>query len=155
MYRKVLLAYDGSESGRCALFECAEFNLVLRAELHLLAVAPIMPAIYVADGLLPGMPQEDENDLYARVLAEGLQMLAKRGLQVQGHLVTGEPVGEIARMAGELKVDLIMVGHTHQTSRMARWWQGSLSTSLVEASPCSVLVAVSHAPLRDAHSRTS
>ena len=42
MYRKVLLAYDGSQSGRTALLECADINNFLHAEIHLLAVAPLM-----------------------------------------------------------------------------------------------------------------
>ena len=47
MYRKVLLAYDGSQSGRTALLECADINNFLHAEIHLLAVAPLMAGLYL------------------------------------------------------------------------------------------------------------
>ena len=46
MYRKVLLAYAGSQSGRTALLECADINNFLHAEIHLLAVAPLMAGLY-------------------------------------------------------------------------------------------------------------
>ena len=48
MYSKVLLAYDGSESGRRALLECADINNLLHAEIHLLAVAPIIALFFLA-----------------------------------------------------------------------------------------------------------
>jgi nucleotide-binding universal stress UspA family protein len=53
MYSKVLLAYDGSESGRRALLECADINNLLHAEIHLLAVAPIAATLFVAKASLP------------------------------------------------------------------------------------------------------
>ncbi len=57
-------------------------------------------------------------------------------------LVTGDAVREISRLARELRVDLIVIGHTHHNSRLERWWKGSVGASLVEESPCSILVAV-------------
>ena len=61
MYRKVLLAYDGSQSGRTALLECADINNFLHAEIHLLAVAPLMAGLYLTEGFVPDTLQEDEN----------------------------------------------------------------------------------------------
>jgi nucleotide-binding universal stress UspA family protein len=142
MYRKVLLAYDGSESGRRALLECADINNLLHAEIHLLAVAPIAATLFVAEGFVADVPQEEENERFAEVLREGLAQLDARGVRAEGHLVTGDAVREISRMARELKVELIVVGHTHHSSRLERWWKGSVGASLVEQAPCSILIAV-------------
>ena len=38
-YRKILLAYNGSQEGKRALLECADLASFLQAETHLLAVA--------------------------------------------------------------------------------------------------------------------
>lgn len=142
MYSKVLLAYDGSESGRRALLECADINNLLNAQIHLLAVAPIAATLFVAEGFVADIPQEEENERFAEVLKEGLAQLEARGVKAEGHLVTGDAVREISRLARELRVDLIVIGHTHHNSRLERWWKGSVGASLVEESPCSILVAV-------------
>ncbi len=142
MYSKVLLAYDGSESGRRALLECAEINDLLHAEIHLLAVAPIAATLFVAEGFVADVPQEEENERFSEVLKEGLEQLKERGVTAEGHLVTGDAVREISRLAHELKVDLIVIGHTHHSSRLERWWKGSVGASLVEEAPCNILIVV-------------
>ncbi len=55
----------------------------------------------------------------------------------------GEPVEEICRLAKELSVDLIVLGHNQNTSFAARWWKGSVGASLLDYSPCSLLIALS------------
>jgi nucleotide-binding universal stress UspA family protein len=142
MYSKVLLAYDGSESGRRALLECAEINDLLHAEIHLLAVAPIAATLFVAEGFVADVPQEEENERFSEVLKEGLEQLKARGVTAEGHLVTGDAVREISRLAHELKVNLIVIGHTHHSSRLERWWKGSVGASLVEEAPCNILIVV-------------
>ena len=122
MYRKVLLAYDGSQSGRTALLECADINNFLHAEIHLLAVAPLMAGLYLTEGFVPDTLQDEENRRYQDILDEGLKLLAERGVTAVGHVVTGEPVDEICRLAGELGAELIVVGHRKHGFFMSRWW---------------------------------
>lgn len=143
MYRKILAAYDGSASGRSALFECADIDRLLHAEVHLLAVAPLAAGLYLTEGFVPDTLQDEQNKVFREVLEDGLKLLAERGVQAEGHFVTGEPVDEISRLAAELKVDLIVVGHRHRQSLLERWWRGALGTSLIEVAPCSVLIAIS------------
>jgi len=142
MVRRVLLAYDGSRSGRTALLECADINAFLHAEIHLLAVAPLTAGLYLTEGFVPETLQEEENQRFKEVLDEGLGLLAERGINATGHLITGEPVDEICRRASEIGADLIIVGHRRNTFFMARWWKGSLGASLIENAPCNVLIAI-------------
>lgn len=142
MYRKVLLAYDGSQSGRTALLECCDINNFLQAEIHLLAVAPLMAGLYLTEGFVPETLQDEENRRYKDILDEGLKMLSDRSVKAEGHLITGEPVDEICRLAGELGVDLIVVGHRRHAFFMSRWWKGSVGSTLIEDAPCSVLIAI-------------
>ena len=109
---------------------------------HLLAVAPIAATLFVAEGFVADVPQEEENERFSEVLKEGLEQLKARGVTAEGHLVTGDAVREISRLAHELKVDLIVIGHTHHSSRLERWWKGSVGASLIEDAPCSVLIAL-------------
>jgi nucleotide-binding universal stress UspA family protein len=142
MYHKVLLAYDGSQSGRTALLECADINNFFQAEIHLLAVAPLMAGLYLTEGFVPETLQDEENRRFRDILDEGLKLLSERGVKAEGHLVTGEPVDEICRLARGLGVDLILVGHSRHAFFMSRWWKGSVGASLIEDAPCSVLIAI-------------
>jgi nucleotide-binding universal stress UspA family protein len=68
--------------------------------------------------------------------------LAASGLTVHGEVLVGDAVDEIARYASRINADLIVVGHKHLEGWAARWWRGSISKSLIEHSPCSVLVVI-------------
>ncbi len=89
-------------------------------------------------------PESDsaERAGYQAVLDAGVQRLRAAGLEAQGDLVTGNSVDEIVRVAKDRRADLIVVGHKHLDSWAARWWRGSVSASLIEYAPCSVLVVI-------------
>ena len=142
MYSRILLAYDGSASGGHALVECGDVANLSKAEIKLLAVTPAMPPVYVGEGFIPTDTVEAEKDRFKSILDEGLEKLRGRGFVCQGELTFGEPVDEIARVAKEWSANLIVVGHRKSTTWAERWWRGSLTKSLVEISPCSVLVAI-------------
>jgi nucleotide-binding universal stress UspA family protein len=143
-YRKILLAYNGSAEGKRALVECAELANFLGAETHLLAVASMPPSLFLTEGFVPEELLEEEKKRTQTVLDEGIASLKKQGFAAAGHLAVGEPVEEICRLAKELSVDLIVVGHNQKTSFAARWWKGSVGASILDYAPCSLLVALSH-----------
>ncbi len=142
-YQKILLAYNGSKEGRRALFECAEFAEFHHAETYLLAVASMPPSLFLTEGFVPEELLEEEKKRTQVVLDEGIKTLTDKGFQATGHLAVGEPVEEICRLAKELQVDLIVLGHNQNTSFAARWWKGSVGASLLDYSPCSLLIALS------------
>ena len=144
-YRKILLAYNGTQEGKRALLECADLAGFLQAETHLLAVASMPPSLFLTEGFVPEELLEEEKKRTQQVLDEGVKSLAERGFVAQGHLAVGEPVEEICRLAKELGAELIVVGHNQNTSFAARWWKGSVGASLIDYSPCSVLIALSKA----------
>jgi nucleotide-binding universal stress UspA family protein len=142
-YRKILLAYNGSAEGKRALLECAELANFLHAETHLLAVASMPPSLFLTEGFVPEELLEEEKKRTQQVLDEGIASLKERGFAAAGHLAVGEPVEEICRRAKDLAVDLVVVGHNQNTSFAARWWKGSVGASLLDYSPCSILIALS------------
>jgi len=141
-YRKILLAYNGSQDGKRALFECADLASFLQAEMHLLAVASMPPSLFLTEGFVPEELLEEEKKRTQTVLDEGIRTLRERGFNATGHLAVGEPVEEICRLAKSLGVDLVMLGHNQNTSFAARWWKGSVGASLLDYAPCSILVAM-------------
>jgi nucleotide-binding universal stress UspA family protein len=142
-YRKILLAYNGSQEGKRALLECAELSSFLQAETHLLAVASMPPSLFLTEGFVPEELLEEEKKRTQMVLDEGIRWLLERGYKAVGHIAVGEPVEEICRLAKSAGADLIVVGHNQNTSFAARWWKGSVGASLLDYAPCSILIALS------------
>ena len=142
MFQKILLAYNGSREGKAALLSCGEVASLSKAETHLLAVAGMPSSMFLTEGFLPEELMEDEKKRAQEVLDEGIAQLKSNGYQATGHLAVGEPVEEISRLASVLKVDLIIVGHSQKTSIASRWWRGSVGKTLLDISPCSVLIAL-------------
>jgi nucleotide-binding universal stress UspA family protein len=144
-YRKILLAYNGSQEGRRALLECADLASFLGAETCLLAVATMPPSLFLTEGFVPEELLEEEKKRTQAILEEGIRMLRERGFNASGQVAVGEPVEEICRTAKALGVDLIVVGHNQNTSYAARWWKGSVGATLLDYAPCSLLIALSRA----------
>lgn len=145
MYKRILLAYDGSDTGQKALLDCQEVAQWSGSELFLAAVMPATMGIVSVEGAVYDHAlAERERVRYEGVLADGLRRLADAGYTATGELLVGESIAEITRYATKIEANLIVVGHKHLDGWAARWWRGSVSSALIEHSPCSVLVVITH-----------
>ncbi len=143
MYKRILLAYDGSDAGQKALLDCQDLAQWSGSELSLIAVMPsAMSFVGLEGGVYDIELEEREKKKYRAVLDEGLRRLSDAGYSARGELVAGEAIDEITRYARKMEADLIVVGHKHLDSWAARWWRGSISGALIEHAPCSVLVVI-------------
>ena len=143
MYKRILLAYDGSDAGQKALLDCQDLAQWSGSQLTLIAVMPsAMSFVGLEGGVYDIELEEREKKKYRAVLDEGLRRLSEAGYSARGELVSGEAIDEITRYARKMEADLIVVGHKHLDSWAARWWRGSISGALIEHAPCSVLVVI-------------
>ena len=143
MYKKILLAYDGSDAGQKALLDCRDLAHWSQSDLHLIAVMPsAMSFVGLEGGVYDVELEEREKKKYLAVLEDGLKRLADAGWTAHGEVVTGEAIDEITKSAHKIGADLIVVGHKHLDSWAARWWRGSISGALIEHAPCSVLTVI-------------
>lgn len=143
MYKRILLAYDGSDAGQRALLDCQDLAQWSGSELSLIAVMPsAMSFVGLEGGVYDIELEEREKKKYRAVLDEGLRRLSDAGYTARGELVAGEAIDEITRHARKIEADLVVVGHKHLDSWAARWWRGSISGALIEHAPCSVLVVI-------------
>jgi len=140
MYRRVLLCYDGSRESRDALRQGGELVAALKAETHVLLVSNVSHRA-AAHGVTVEAQLQAERSGCEAILEEGLTWLRERGVQAAAHVVLGEPIEVIPRLAHELEVDLVIVGHVAR-ARLARWWAGPENASLLDRVRCSVLVTV-------------
>ena len=144
MFKRVLLAYDGSESGQQALLNCREIAAWSHSELFLVAIMP-SPINLSVDGVYDGVADlEADRRRYEEILAEGVKQLSEDERAVTGEVLVGDSVEQISKFAKQIEADLIVVGHRHLDSWAQRWWRGSSTRSLIEFAPCSVLVVITH-----------
>ncbi len=153
MYKKILVAYNGSPESQVALRECLRLGLSASSAVHLLAVVSPPPYLLVGEFAAAAVLSVEEGlaterEKMAKELESGAAMLAAAGLAVTPHLEVGEPVSVIEELANDLKVDLVIVGHSRHKPLALRWWRGSTDTLLVEKLRCSLLVA-SESPSQD------
>jgi nucleotide-binding universal stress UspA family protein len=145
MYKRVLLAYDGSESGQKALLNCRDIAQWSHSELFLVAIMP-SPINVAVDGAFydGGSDVESERQRFQAILADGLKQLSEAGHAATGEVLVGDSVDHISSYARQISADLIVVGHRHLDGWAERWWRGSSTRALIEHAPCSVLVVITH-----------
>src|ERR1700709_732835 len=97
MYKKVLLAYDGSVEGRRALREGAKLAQLCRAEVFLLAVVEGSSIMTPEAGL--AIPIEAQAEDFRAILAEGVARLTALGFAPTARLEIGDAGQKIAEVA--------------------------------------------------------
>ena len=138
MYRRIVLAYDGTREGRAALREGAMLARRCGAEVHLLSVVPNASGVQFAESVQGGAIDR-LHDTYKIILNEGLERLEQLGFKPSSKLVIGDPAEQIGAFAREIGADLVVVGHRKQ-KLIQRWWSGSSGAYLVDHLGCSLLI---------------
>jgi len=106
MYKRILLAYDGSESGQKALLDCHDLAQLSHADVFLVAVMPSAMAFVGAEGgVYDAELEERDRKQYQGILDEGLRRLAEAGHTASGEVVVGDAVDEIAKCARRIGAD--------------------------------------------------
>jgi nucleotide-binding universal stress UspA family protein len=141
MYRKILVAYNGTPESRSALDEAARVAPNPSVEIHLAGVVHDPSAYLLAGEYVPEVALADEREHMEADLKEAHALLAGKGLNVTEHLMIGEPVDVITKLVRELGIDLLILGHPRSKSFALRWWRGSVDAILIERVRCSILVA--------------
>ena len=143
MYQRILLAYDGTESGQKALLGCHEIAQWSQAELDLIAVMP-SPAVYIAvDGGFYDSGRDEEDKLrFKAILEDGLRRLKEAGHVAKGEVLVGDVRPGDHRVREEDRRRPNRRRHSTSKGWAARWWRGSTSASLIEHSSCNVLVVM-------------
>lgn len=146
MYRRILIAYNGSPESRSALHECISLGPDPSIEIHLLAVVegPSPPIIgdfgsarqYDAEKEMAAKRHKMEDELL-----RGNTLLKEAGINAVTHLEVGQPVDVITELVEKMGINLVIVGHSRHHSWASRWWRGATDAMLIEKVPCAVLIA--------------
>jgi nucleotide-binding universal stress UspA family protein len=141
MYRKILVAYDGSPESRLAVDECVHLTPQAERMVHLACVLHDPSPYLLAGEFVPAPTLEIDRTRSEADLREAASRLIERGFSVTTHLLDGEPVDVISRLCDTLKIDLLILGHKRSKKWALRWWRGSVDTLLIERVRCSILLA--------------
>lgn len=139
VYRKVLIAFDGSEDSHAALNAGADLAALCKAEVVLLAVIDAGIDVAAAEAYASGSATDEQYEETRSLLDQAMEGLRPRGLTGTTLMAFGHPAEQITEKARELGADLVVIGHrTHGLwSRLAN---DAVGVQLVKDPPCSVLV---------------
>jgi nucleotide-binding universal stress UspA family protein len=153
MFKKILVAMDGSEHSLKALGTAIQIAKEFSGELTLIhvysaAVTPIMvpePST-LSPTRIPIITAEEvarvadaAREAGRQVLAEGEQQVKAQSVQVETMLEEGHAVQEIVRAGEEGKFDLIVIG-AKGISRIRELLLGSVTDGVIHHAACPVLV---------------
>jgi nucleotide-binding universal stress UspA family protein len=143
MFKKVLVATDGSDPAKHALGFGAALAERDGAELVVLSVIPTLSLFVTEETELSYYPQlmEDMERFHEEMLAETSQDLERdyEDLKVSTLLRKGNPARNIVAAARDEGVDLIVIGN-RGTGGIISWMLGSTSRSVAEACTVPVLI---------------
>jgi nucleotide-binding universal stress UspA family protein len=137
MFGKILHANDGSEHAFRALALALAIAKQNRSELHIVCVEEIP--------YLPEFMEEvrEATGTAARyfhgVLQRARGMAEQSHVELHTHVLAGHPVGDIVRLAAEIKTDLLVIGATGHSAIYERM-VGSRADRIIQLAQCPVLV---------------
>jgi nucleotide-binding universal stress UspA family protein len=135
--KTILVALDGSEIAERVIKTLG--YLVLSPNTNMI-LCHVFPAPESEIELPADRPQPDLPKFSYFHIEKQMQSYQERlSVKSELELVTGDPADEIIRLANIYKADLVVIGSRGLTG-MNRIVQGSVSTQVMEAANCSVLV---------------
>ncbi len=137
---RILVPLDGSDNSKRALPFLASRSTLIGAEpdVHLINVQSPLPR-YASSKIGTVATRRIYAGDAEVVLAPAHKTLAKAGIEAQMHAEVGNPAEEIARVADELKADLIVIG-AHGYSEIKGLFFGSVTNRLLARSKRAILV---------------
>jgi len=138
MFRKILVANDGSEGGRKALEAAMELAVCCGAELHSISVEEGLPRYAGTIGEVEEVKAQLNGAM--RALNEEAEARAReRGIKLHWTIVAGHEVEAVVEHCKRGGFDLLVIGFMGHSALFGRIW-GSTSQNLTRLAPCSVLV---------------
>ncbi len=139
MYRRILVAYDGSEGARAALKQGIALAKALNAELSCVLVEEHLP--HYAASISEVKAAKEEIDAHFRTMAKQARDLAALGgIDMETIVRQGHDVETIVTIAKDGQFKLLVIGY-HGHSAIFGRIMGSTAQSIVRLAPCSVLLA--------------
>jgi nucleotide-binding universal stress UspA family protein len=138
MFKRILVANDGSEGAKKALQTAINLAKRFNAELHSISVEEGMPHYAATIGEVEEYRKE-ANEFYRRINDESIAAANKEGVELYAKVQAGHEVETIVKYAKEGNFDLLVIGFMGHSKIFGRVW-GSTSQNITKLSPCTVIV---------------
>ncbi|MGD9818581.1 MAG: universal stress protein [Desulfomonilaceae bacterium] len=138
MYKKLLVAFDGSEGSRKALNRAVNLALCFGAELHSVSVEVDLPQYVATIGEFEEVKAQ-KDAYFEKLNKEAVELAASKNVTLIPNVVAGHAVDSIVDFCKEGDFDLLITGFTGHSRIYERIW-GGVSRNLARFSPCSVLI---------------
>jgi nucleotide-binding universal stress UspA family protein len=136
MFKKILLAYDGSDPAKKAFDRCLEMTRCFTAELSIVIV--VRPPEFAEDVETEAII-ENARSHFDREIVDLKARSSAVGIEPQAHIRVGHPAEQIIAAAEEWDADLIVTGHRGR-GLFERWLLGSVSRLVIAYARCAVMV---------------
>lgn len=138
MFKKILLAYDGSEGAKKGLEAGINLAKLHQADLWALAVQENLPRFA---GTIDEVQEEVAFGYkHNEQILDGARARAQEaGIELKTEIRIGHPAKNIMESAKEGNFDLILVGHTELSEVWARFL-GTTAEKVSRHAPCSLLI---------------
>jgi nucleotide-binding universal stress UspA family protein len=138
MFKKILIANDGSEGAKKALKVAIDLAKQYEAELHSISVEEGVPHYAATIGEVEEYRKE-ANDFFKKTNDEAAEEAKKRGVELRIKVQAGHEVETIVNYAKGGNFDLLVIGFMGHSKIFGRVW-GSTSQNIAKLSPCTVIV---------------
>lgn len=138
MFKRILVAYDGSAGARAALAIAIDITTRTEAELASISVEEHLPRYAATVGEVEGA--KERIDEHARTVTKDARDAAiLAGVELDALVRQGHQVSEILSACRDGTFDLLVLG-AHGHRRMFERMAGSTSLGVARVAPCSVLL---------------
>jgi nucleotide-binding universal stress UspA family protein len=137
MFRKILVANDGSPGAAAALQAAIDLAVKCNTELHMISVEEIPHLAETIDEV--EAEREEAGHRFTGIIERSKELAASHGVSLHPHLVPGHPVSTIVEFVRAHDYDLLVVGFMGHSALYNRLI-GSTTDRLVDHAPCAVLV---------------
>ena len=140
MYKKVVLAVDGSESNSNAVKHAVELAKNNKGTLIALYVIPPIDITDI-ETFRPEMLREGLKQDGEKILADAEELAGKEGVNIQTRIEDGVPDEKICEVAGDTDADLIIMG-SHGRTGFEKVFIGSVTERVISKEKCCPVLVV-------------
>jgi nucleotide-binding universal stress UspA family protein len=138
MYKKILVAYDGSDSAKLALTGALDLGKKLGSSITALWVRESLP--HFAETIDEIQEEKEVADSFEQKLLQEITRVAQtEGINIDFVTLPGNPAKVVVEYATQFQSDLIVTGHT---SHRNLWGNllGNTADKISDHAPCDVLI---------------